>query len=192
MKKLLVISLILLVSGCANYTLIEPGEHQVKDMVVSPNLAWNKTSSMLSPGKKAEMWTADGSLLNRVIFFSAIQDGDTLFKTLSKSNPQPQFKGDMLPNEVMELTESALTKQLGEGNVIVRTENLKPAMFAGEPGFRFEVIYKTSSGLSYSGNVSGTVKDNLLYMILYSATTLHYYDKYLAEVEHIFETAKLE
>lgn len=192
MKNSLIVLLVLILSGCASYSLIEPGKHEVREMVVTPNLSWNKTASNLSPGKKAEMWTADGSLLNRLIFFSGIEEGETLFKAQSKTNPYPEFRADMLPHEVMELTEASLSKQLGAGNAIVTTENLKPTIFAGVSGFSFNVLYQTGSGLSYSGNVAGAVKNSQLYMILYSATTLHYYDKYLTEVKHIFDTAQLQ
>ena len=180
--------LALILSGCVQYSLVEPGPVQVKEMNISTNIPWNKAPAVSKPGPKTEMWTTDGPLLNALIFFSGVGDGEHLFNQKSRKDPMPTFSKDMLPHDVVSLAEASMTKHLGAGDVLVKSKNLKPIMLNGQPGFRFNMDFYNVDGLAFQSDMVCSIKEDKLYAVLYLGTELHYYDNYKDEVEHIFNT----
>ena len=182
----LMASIAVLAGACATYTTIDPGRQWVKDISVEPSLSWNQVTRGL-PG--ATQWTQDGQLLNSIIFISGVEDGKPMF-TVSKKAEFPIFHANMLPNEVMELTESSLSK--GFDATLIETSDLTPMKFASVDGFRFAFRYvPRGDEVERHGIAVGAIKDGKLYMILSEGTSLVYYDKIAPEAEHIFESAML-
>jgi hypothetical protein len=58
----------------------------------------------------------------------------------------------------------------------------------GEDGFRFDFSYVSEEGLNYNGIAAGAVRDDKLYLVMYIGTTLHYFEKYIEEVDYILKS----
>lgn len=190
MKRTIVALTITLLSACTPYSLMAPGENKAGPISFNTTTPWNKFN-MLKPGPKAEIWTADGKALNNIIIFKGIGNGEKLFKSASPQNPMPEFKSDMLPQEVLELTQTSLAKYYGESNVLLTVEGLKPAKFLNNPGFRFNIKLTNQNGLNYLGKGVATIQDQALYMMIYTGTQLYYYRQHEQEFENIVKSAKL-
>lgn len=186
MRYALIIFAGLLLTACAQYSLVAPGPVALGGLTVEPQQAWNKAAAK-SGGR--EVWTQDGLLLNSLVFFNGVTTGGRLFHAGQDSN-YGRFDATMLPSEIMELTESSLAKLINSSKTT--TADLKPATFAGRPGFQFTYAYVDASDVPMKGLATGAVADGKLYMILYQAAATHYYQKGLAEAERIIQTARLD
>jgi len=184
MKRLLLLLIMLIYSGCAPYTLVKPEPHEIRGITITPtNAKWNKVTYT-----NPTTWTADGVMLNSIVFFAGVKDGEPLFKT-AKQEQYPVYTTDMLPNEIMELVESTVAKHYGA--TISSSGNLKPVMIDNNPGFQFTIDFLTQDSIPRRAYIAGASKSGLLYLIFYQATSLYYFDKYLADIMAMVGTARL-
>lgn len=193
MKRILAGVIILFVTGCAQYSLVGPGSQEVGGvLLIDTPIAWNRIPAALAPSKRAEVWTVDGTLLDSITFYTGIKDGEPL--TRRKKAPDGTefavFKSDMLPNEIIEIVESTMVKV--SGTPLIETYNLRPVTFAGGPGFQFEYTFVSADEVERRGFAMGAVRDGELYLVLYLAARIHYYEAYLADVQRILESAHLQ
>lgn len=158
-------------------------------LTVSAPARWNRSSS--KPGKKAESWSFDGPLLNRVDFYGAIAAGEPLVKERNKKrDPLPKFAAGMGASEVAELFER--TARITEQSTDFAIDTVAPVTFAGAPGFRFSYHFTgQSTGLVRKGLATGAVIGGRLYLVSYTAPGLHYYDTGLADAQAIMDSARL-
>ena len=186
MNRLLILAGVLLLSACNQYTLVQPGLVEVQQIAVSPSNPWNAAPPAERIGGYPT-WTTDGVILNSVTFFPAIKHGKPLFKS-SRDDPYPVFTTDLLPNEIVEIVESSISKKL-EATISGRG-GLKPLMIDGNPGFQssFDFIAYDVPRRAY---LAGAVKGESLYLMLYQATDLYYYEKYLEDITSMAERMKL-
>lgn len=173
-------------ASCATYSKIESNRQWVKDISVEPSTAWNKVP--FAPSGTVQ-WTQDGQLLNSVTFISGILPGKPIFK-VSKRAEFGLFRADMLPNEIMELTESSLSKAYS--TTLFEASDLKPARFGDTPGFRFSYRYvRGDDDVERIGVAAGAVKKDKLYLILCEGTSLVYYERIAEDAERILATAQI-
>lgn len=186
-KRLFILGLLSALAGCVQYSLVPAGAAvSAKGITVTPPMDWNKSPANL--GKKVEIWTRDGVSLDQLIFIGGVSDGETLFKSWNKALPMPAFNAGMLPNDVEDLVKTSL-KNLAGGEIQIDTSNLKPTEFGGTFGFEFELDYFEKSGLKKRGNAFAAIKDEQLFVILFTAADLHYFGEHLPEVRKLFESA---
>jgi len=190
MKKILLLALMsLVVSGCAQYSLVSAGTQKVGDLTVNPQSEWSKAANS-GLGPKTILWTKDGSQLNRLVFFNGIANGKSIYTSYSRELPLPKFRTDMLPNELAELVEGTIRNRNG-GKVDARTSNLRPQKVGEEVGFRFDLAYTNVDGLDKAGEVVAITKSDKLYMIMFDAAALHYQPKDAREIDAIFSNLLL-
>lgn len=182
-----------LLSGCVAYSLVAPGPVAVGALELRPRSAWSSAPGVSVPAarKGAVVWTQDGLMLDRLMIIPAVPDGEPILKAHDDDAALPRFKASMLPNELAELTESSLVKLLGEGNVAVRTANLRPHRYGENGGILLDLEASVTDGPEYKGLAGAFVAANELYVLLYVAADPYYYGKHLAEAESIIKTAKL-
>ncbi len=183
MKKIPFVFMLIALSGCNQYTLVKTELVEIEGIAVTPQTVWNSAPSQLRLGGRPT-WTADGTLLNSVTFISAIKDGQTLFKAKEKEQ-FPTFASDMLPNEIVELVESSIVKLMSA--TVSGHGSLKPLLVDGHPGFETDISIVTRDDVPRKIYVAGTVKDEALYLILFQATEVYYYDKYIGDVTNMAE-----
>ena len=189
----------LALSGCATaYVMMPPQPTKVAkaSMTVTPGTSWNKApmsvglSGTGTLNSKSETWTQDGPALNQVTFFGGIKDGEALIKMASGSDRKaPLFKSSMLPQEVVEFVEKSFRVQT-TSPVFAVTE-VKPLAFAGQQGFQFDFSFTTPDEVRRKGRAAGAVKDGMLYLIVYEAAEIHYFDRNVAEFEKILSSVQL-
>jgi hypothetical protein len=191
---------LLFAAGCQNYTLVDGTRVSVKDgCSVEPQQKWNRaTRSTFGNPTRTEVWTADGERLDMVAFFCGIRDGEPMFAargtapdgTTREDQERPfLFHTGMSANEIMDLFEAGLGKVTQ--SAILRTHDLRPAMFGGLDGFRFEVSFSQKDEVDREGTVVGASSGGRLYMIFFEGTRLYHYRKYLPSVEAMINTARL-
>jgi hypothetical protein len=178
-------------AGCASYSLVPPGAVTVGALQLSPVSAWNRVPASPLARKDSAMWTHDGLTLDRLVIIPAVPDGEPLFRDRKGHAALPAFHATMLPNELEELTESSLTKLLGEGNASVRTANLRPHRYGDDQGILLDLEASGTDGPDYKGLAGVFVAADKLYVVLYLAAVPYYYEKHLAEAEAITRGARL-
>jgi hypothetical protein len=174
---------VLLLSGCSTYTLVEPGQVAVCELYsVKPGVQWSEI-------KKGDirLWTVDGAQLESIRFISSIREGIPIMDITEEKHETP-FRPDMNETELVEAVVDAFSLS---GAQQVEAKNLRPAAFGSVEGFRFELEFLNEEGLQKDGAVIGTIVDEALYLIIYTGTRIHYFPKYAGEFEDIVSSIRL-
>ena len=177
---------LLLVAGCATYTLVQRGERVSLGGAfdLDPQRAWSR----LSTGK-IETWTVDGTLLHSVSLYKGIEDGAPIVTPQPSLTAKdlPRFEKEMTSIEIRELIEATIAKV---HNVTIRPLDTRSWSFGGTDGFRFEFRYRSKEGLNMRTSAVGTILEDKLYLIGFTGADLHYYDTYLKDVEAMIASIK--
>ncbi|AKH44027.1 hypothetical protein FHS61_001343 [Altererythrobacter atlanticus] len=159
------------------------------DVTVTPTIEWNRISQR--PGNRAERWTLDGELLNDVLFFAEVGDGDTLFREVNRREmPLPQFSGNMLLVDVPSFLESSL--RISKGVATFEVTSAAPVQFLSHDGIRFEFTTLGADDLQRRGVAQATIIDGNLFMMLYEAPALHFFQRNLADFEQLVASARID
>ena len=189
-----IVALAALLAGCvAGYTAIPAGPAQVEAIQLTVGSPWNQLPAAQTPfaRKGAQAWTRDGVLLDRLLIIPAVPDKEPIFKERDKAAALPRFRADMLPNELVQLTESSLVKLLGEGGTIIKTANLRPTRFGERPGILFDISGTPAEGPTYKGLAGAFIADQKLYVLIFLGADPYYYDKHLGEAQAVIASARL-
>jgi hypothetical protein len=93
--------------------------------------------------------------------------------------------------EVAELFESTLARAVKTGS-IVRTSGLRPATFAGRPGFRFEYSFvNQQDDVDRRGIAAGAIHGGRLYLIFFHGARIHYFPSVVEEAETVIGSARI-
>jgi len=175
------------------YTLVEVGAVPVSSLQVTTNDAlWNRAPQAATPflHSGSEMWTREGPLLDRLLILGGIGNGQALLKSNSEDLVFPFFRSTMLPNEILELTEDSLAKLLGS-NSLVSASGLRPTQLEGQRAVMFDLEITASDDPARAGRALAFVSGEELYVILYLATQLHYFDKHWAAAEGVMKSVRV-
>lgn len=189
-RILLLLSLTIL-GGCEGYSLIKPEQQNVNGaLLVKPGMEWNKPGSLNIEGK-IQVWTLDGTVLNRLTFFEGVGDGEALFKLRSAKQDEnpPVFRSNMNPIDIQELVQATVARNFQ--TTIVECRNLKPVQFAGGPGFRFDTKFTARDEVDRKGAFVGTVRGGKLYALWFFGAGSHYFDRYLPEFNRLADSAQI-
>jgi hypothetical protein len=175
------LALVFFVAGCMRYSMVNKG-NQIKvgsAFTVETPVDWSRSKEGAT-----ETWTIDGPQLQRLVFFTGIDDGKPLFPTAwgSQTDEMPLYGSGMNALEIQEFIEASLVRN-GAHRMAVR--DLRPARLGNLEGFRFEFSYYAESGLKYEGFVVGANQQTRLLAILYVGTALHHYGKHLSDAEKV-------
>ena len=158
------------------------------DFSVTPAIEWNRISQR--PGSRSERWTLDGELLNDVLFFAAVRDGDTLFREVNRrETPLPKFSKTMLLIDVPNFLESSL--RIVKGVATFEMTSAQPAQFLGRDALRFEFRTLGSDDLRRRGIAYATIIGDKLYMMTYEAPTLYFFDRNRTDFEQLVASARI-
>jgi hypothetical protein len=156
---------------------------------VVPGQGWNSWS--VRPGKKAELWSYDGPVLNQIEFIGGVGNGEPLAKERNKKDkPLPKFNAKMLPTDIAQIYEQ--TQRIVTQSPDFTVDSMEPVTFAGHPGVKFTFRFtKPDEELTRKGEARGAIIGGKLYLISYTAAALHYYDAHLAKAQAIMDSAKV-
>lgn len=185
-------TVLLMTGGAANaHKLIEANEDvsvAKSDLTVSPAIQWNRISQR--PGSDAERWTLDGELLNDLLFFGAIADGDTLLKEVDRrNNPLPKFSSNMLLIDLPDFLNASL--RIAKGHQTFDVEAVEPTDFLGAQGVRIE--FKTVGGddIVRRGQAHAAIIEGRLYMMTFEAPSIFFFERDIGHFEQLVESARL-
>ena len=177
-----------LLAGCVQMSLVGPGEVVIRDrMVAKLDAPWNRYESPETGN--AEIWTSDGLPLDRIDFFAGIAADETLVRPRAgQEKSLPRFRPGMQPQEIVEMVDASMAM---DGSVF-RTDKLAPASFAGGDGFRFDfTLIRKQDELTLRGIGYGIVQDKRLYLVLYRAPRLHYFERNLKRFEQVAASVRI-
>ena len=178
------LSFVVLLSGCVSlYEILPPGRTEIgKTYTVDSQIEWSRISH-----ESVDIWTVDGPWLETVQFFKNVGSGDTLFQPIGEEQ-LPVFDSDMRSSAVVEFVVDSWAVR---GANDIKTFDLRPAMFGTAVAFRFDLQFFNQDGLLIKGMVLGAIINNELQLIIYTAPATHYFEKYRATVENVFNSVEL-
>ncbi|RMF65926.1 MAG: hypothetical protein D6740_13585 [Alphaproteobacteria bacterium] len=176
----------MLLAGCGgDIGLVRPRQQLVAgSFQVTPTRAWNSLKPKGFYGRKrVALWTEDGESLDFVAWIAGMYSGSVLFQLphkLIKKREVPVFRSSMLIPEVAEFIKASYARALGV--TVFDILSLKPRDFGGHPGFVMEFRTVLHDEVPRRGLAAGAIVDGRLYLMLYQAAELHYYDRYRQDV----------
>lgn len=185
-KLAFVLCLGILLTGCQTYSLVNATQVNIGNNVsITPDIQWNKRTL-----DNSEVWTVDGEGLQALHLYKGLGDGDVLFPKLNASTDEnvPKYRGTMSLLEIREFIEASIVQQ---GFTNIETTSFRPEKFGGRDGFRVEFTFSSKAGLRNKRFATGAKVDDKLYLVIYRGTKLHYYDRYLKNVEDMLQTIQL-
>ncbi|KTT75371.1 hypothetical protein [Sphingomonas endophytica] len=183
------LALLLAAPAVAGWKVVAPTRVTVAQstLSVTPDAGWNRWT--VKPIRNEERWSLDGPLLNRLSFYGGIAQDEPLARERNrKREPLPKFDRTMRATDIAELIER--TVRITEEAPDFVTEAVEPATFAGQPGFRLRYRY-TAGELVRRGEARGRIADGRLYMIVFTAPALHYFDAGLPRAAAIMDSARI-
>lgn len=184
MRKGFILVCVLFLTACQNYSLVKTEQISVEGISLLPSGGWN-TVPTYHTFNGVPTWTADGTYLNAIMFFSNVKDGNPLVKS-SGEESFPNYSKTMLPNEVMELTKTTFAKLFA--TTISDEGEITPYKTDSGMGFQFSFKFADQDGLTRKILATSQVKDKKLYMIVYYAADMHFYQKDLLNVQKMMKT----
>jgi hypothetical protein len=192
-----------LLSGCAGgsggygglgryFQLIQPQPVSVArgSMTVTPTVQWNRMPRTQYDISREENWTLNGPFLDGLSFIGGLQSGSRITVQRRRDDQQvPYFRADMMPQEIASMIESFY--RIRGGSLSFEMTGLQPRTFLGQQGFQFDYDHLGGNEVDRRGRAVGAVIGDRLYLILFDAARLHYFDAGLPEFERIVNSAVL-
>lgn len=170
------------------HTVVTSGQQTVKSFIINPTNQWNLIPKQFSfAGLPA--WTVDGGSLNSLIFISEISHGDTLLPSTNDKKLDTYDK-DMLPNEIIEFIESTLL--IYTDAKITNRGTLRPIKIGVDQGFEFEFEFVKNDEVPRKAYIAAASKNEMLHLILFQATKIHYYGHLIDDVKNIISSAVIK
>lgn len=178
--------------GFSYFDLVRAGPHRVANsaMVVTPGVDWNRIPRGRYDISREENWTLNGPFLDGVSFIGGLENNKRIVQQRRKADRKvPNFRADMTPQEIADMIESFY--MIRGGSVRFDVTQLAPRGFMGQPGFQFDFNHLGGNEVERRGRAVGAIINGRLYMALFDATRLHYYDAGIGEFERIVQSARL-
>lgn len=181
---LLCVALAVGLGGCG-YQLVRPQTRSIGGAYsVHPQIEWSARKD-----GHVELWTIRGPGLE-ALRFVALKQGDGILEPGFWSDEKfPEFRTHMSPTEIVELCLDTLSRM---GATRLGASGLRPAPFGPHRGFRFELELTTGAGLEMSGLAAGAVVEDELYLVLFTAPRVHYFETTAPHVEEILRSVAFD
>ena len=179
--------------GYGGYSLIRARSVAVGDgsMAVTPPREWNRVSTTwaIDDIRAVEDWTLNGPYLDSLSFVTGLKGGRYIIRQSKRDAQQvPKFRSDMTAPEITAMLESFF--RVKAGTVDFRTTSLKPRTLMGYPGFQWDYDHLDQDEVWRRGRAVGAVIGGRLYLILFDATRMHYFDNALVDFEAVANSAR--
>jgi hypothetical protein len=185
---------ILTLAGCAYYAPLGPGNIDVQGrLVVSLDSKWNR--QVAGPGRTwPESWTQNGPLLDMLCIVPGIEPGKPLLDVTGEAARElPKFREGMSEQDIVTLVQGTLASSLNANDFALRA--VAPARVAAQDGVRFEFTFGAGANGEFETDRQAIgaafVADKRLYLVLFHAAELHYFEKLRPAVEAIIASARL-
>ena len=180
--------------GYGGYSLVRARTVSVGDgsVAVTPPREWNRVSSTwaIDDIRAVEDWTLNGPYLDSLSFVTGLRGGRYIIRQNRRDAQQvPKFRSDMTAPEITSMLESFY--RVKAGTVDFRTTSLKPRQVMGYPGFQWDYDHLDQDEVWRRGRAVGAVIGGRLYLILFDAARMHYFDNAVGDFEHVVNSARL-
>ncbi len=179
---------VLVLAGCASTggRLVQPGPNPAgSGLMIDSEMEWARISL-----PRAQLWTIDGELLNRLYLVPSVREGEYIFLGRRQSSRRPDgafYRRGMREDELRDLILDGLR---AAGAVNVDGSNLRPANFGGRDGLRFDFTAVNEEGLKYQGMAAAFEHDKGLALALFLAPGEYYYPRDAARVSRMLDTLR--
>lgn len=138
-----------------------------------------------------ELWTIDGTALNRILYVVNIRDKYHVFGAGMATKRRPDgafYRTGMDAGEIEAVLRDAITG-LGVSNI--KTANLRPVQVGEFTAFRFDVSFDVSNGLHYLGNMTFFERRKKLNLIWYSSPAEYYHPRDSKAVDQLLANLEI-
>ncbi len=180
----MLIIIAILFNGCSHHRLITAGQ-DIKigtHMTVTPSIDWNKIEE-----SDIDIWTLDGTSLQRILFIKGIYDGDDFIPLTN--NRSPKFQKNMTYLEIIELFETAFSKLDYQK---LNTSHIEPYKAKYTSGLRFKFNFSNKDGLEMLGDAYAVLNNDQLFMMIYYGTKIHYYYKGSFDFQQMLNSLRIK
>lgn len=180
----------LLSFGCESSGRLIPAEIMVRPaggFEVTPSEAWNRVAATAAYPEQVERWTRHGEFLDSLTFFAGLPEGTGLRATRQRVRPYTPFRTDITVKELAALLEEYYER--GGGNEQFRIIDVEDTEFLTTPGHRIDFEFRDRYELLWRGRAYVAIRGERLYMMLFDAAALHYFDDGLKAVDAMVERA---
>ena len=178
--------------GFGGYSLIRAKEVRVGNdsLAVTPPREWNRQSTTLFDAiSTVEDGTQNGPYLDTISFVTGMKDGKAVVRQYRRDDRQvPKFRSNMTAPEIAAMIESLF--RVRGGTVDFKTLGLAPRPFLGANGFQYDFEHLDSDEVRRKGRAVGAVIGGRLYLVLFDATRMHYFEASLPDYEAIVSSAR--
>lgn len=142
-------------------------------------------------GYNVELWTIDGTALNRIVWLVNIRDKYHVFGSGRATKRRPDgafYRNGMDASEIEAVLRDGM---IGLGLINVKTTNLRPVKIGLFTAFRFDLSFDVGSGLHYLGNLTFFERRDKLNLIWFSAPAEHYHPRDAAHVDQLLASLQI-
>ena len=182
-------ALMLLLAACASGgPLVTPGTTTAGGgLTIDAGMEWTRMS-----GFREQLWTIDGPQLNSLHLISSVREREFIFLGERQTKRRPDgafYHRGMRADELRDLIVDGMR---AAGAVNVTTSDLRPAMFGGREGLRFEMAMDNEAGLKYRAMAAAFEHEKGLALALFYAPAEYYYPRDQAKVSAMLDTLRLK
>lgn len=139
----------------------------------------------------AELWTIDGTALNRILWLVNIRDKYHVFGSTKATKRRPDgpfYRTGMDAGEIEAVLRDGF---IGLGLANVKTFNLRPVNYDNFTAFRFDMSFDVGTGLHYLGTVTFVERRKKLNVVWYSAPAEYYHPRDAKQVDQLLTDLKI-
>ncbi len=190
--KITLVALVLTASAPAlAHTLVSPGptaKIAKSTMSAVPDSEWNRLRER--GGKNVEVWTVDGDGLNKLMFFGGVPSGKTIVREEDKRDkPLPTVSATMLLTDVPTLLEQTYRAQFNVNRMSV--DKQEATELGGHKAIRFAYSFvRQDDEVERRGEAVATLAGGRLFMVLFEAPSLYYFDRDVDRYRRLVSTVK--
>lgn len=195
MRALAALLLATMLAACTTIAKVDGEQVVGGKLAVTLPEAWNKVTDPWERGRY-DMWTQEGIPLDHLRLWAGLRPGESLvakptvlFRAPGEKDPRyPTFTAGLRPHRLVNLFE-----QLYANDGVMQVTRMEPAVFAGQPGVRFEfTLARRADDLVLQGVGWAAEHRGELYAATFAAPKLAFYPRLLPMAEAVVRSARIK
>lgn len=159
-------------------------------LAVTQGSTWTRLAPTAAQTRWGEVWTWNGSQLDRTTLVDGLPDGKTIvFQAKNADQQVPAFRADMTVLDLMSMVEVAYRVN---GVTAFRFESVEPAEFLGGAGIRLRYDYASGIGIAKKGSCVMRVVDRKLYLMKLESVAGQNFDSVSPQFDQLIASARLD